>query len=135
MLLCRVGRGGMGDVYLAKHGMLLGFEKHCVLKMLRDDRADDPQLLARFSEEARVVVQLSHRNICPVFDVGRVGHRLYVALEYVVGRDLRSVANMGPLPVSIALHVVCEVLEALDYAHRFVDVRTGAPLGIVHRDV
>ncbi len=103
--------------------------------MLRDDRADDPQLLARFSEEARVVVQLSHRNICPVFDVGRVGHRLYVALEYVVGRDLRSVANMGPLPTAIALHVVSEVLEALDYAHRFVDVRTGAPMGLVHRDV
>ncbi len=135
MVLSRVGRGGMGDVYLAKHGMLLGFEKHCVLKMLRDDRADDPQLLARFSEEARVVVQLSHRNICPVFDVGRVGNRLYVALEYVVGRDLRTVANIGRIPTAIVLHVVVEVLEALDYAHRFVDVRTGAPMGLVHRDV
>jgi tRNA A-37 threonylcarbamoyl transferase component Bud32 len=135
VLLARVGRGGMGDVYLAKHGMLLGFEKHCVLKMLRDDRADDDQLLARFADEARVVVQLSHRNICPVFDVGRVGSRLYVALEYVVGRDLRTVASAGPVPTAIALHIVGEVLEALDYAHRFVDVKSGAPLGIVHRDV
>ena len=135
LLLARVGRGGMGDVYLAKHGQLLGFEKHCVLKMLRDDRADDDQLLARFADEARVVVQLSHRNICPVFDVGRVGSRLYVALEYVVGRDLRTIAAAGPIPTAIALHIVGEVLEALDYAHRFVDVKSGAPLGIVHRDV
>ncbi len=125
----------MGDVYLAKHGLLLGFEKHCVLKMLRDDRADDAVSLARFADEARVVVQLGHRNICPVFDVGRVGTRLYVALEYVVGRDLRTVALAAPMPTAIALHVVGEVLEALDYAHRFVDVKTGAPLGIVHRDV
>lgn len=135
VLLARVGRGGMGDVYLAKHGLLLGFEKHCVLKMLRDDRADDALALARFADEARVVVQLGHRNICPVFDVGRVGSRLYVALEYVVGRDLRTVALAAPMPTAIALHVVGEVLEALDYAHRFVDVKTGAPLGIVHRDV
>jgi len=135
VLLARVGRGGMGDVFLARHGMLTGFEKHCVLKTLRDDRAQDPQLLARFADEARVVVQLSHRNIAPVFDVGRVGDRLYVVLEHVVGRDLKSVVAARPLPLPLALHVVAEVLEALDYAHRFVDPRTGAPLGIVHRDV
>ncbi len=135
LLLARIGRGGMGDVYLARHGMLSGFEKHCVLKMLRDDRANDPELLARFADEARVVVQLSHRNICPVFDVGRVGDRLYVVLEHIVGRDLRTVAMLRPLPAAIALHIVGEVCEALDYAHRFVDRKTGAPLGLVHRDV
>lgn len=135
LLLTRIGRGGMGDVYLARHGRLSGFEKHCVLKMLRDDRANDPELLARFADEARVVVQLSHRNICPVFDVGRVGDRLYVVLEHIVGRDLRTIALARPLPLAIALHVVGEVCEALDYAHRFVDRQTGAPLGLVHRDV
>jgi eukaryotic-like serine/threonine-protein kinase len=135
LLLARIGRGGMGDVYLARHGMLSGFEKHCVLKMLRDDRANDPDLLARFAEEARVVVQLGHRNICPVFDVGRVGDRLYVVLEHIVGRDLRTVAMVRPLPLAVALHIVGEVCEALDYAHRFVDRTTGAPLGLVHRDV
>jgi len=125
----------MGDVYLARHGMLSGFEKHCVLKMLRDDRANDPELLARFADEARVVVQLSHRNVCPVFDVGRVGDRLYVVLEHIVGHDLRTVAMLRPLPTAIALHIVGEVCEALDYAHRFVDRKSGAPLGLVHRDV
>ena len=135
VLLRRIGRGGMGDVYVAKHGSLLGFEKHCVLKMMRDDRANDDAMLARFADEARVVVQLSHRNICPVFDVGRVGARLYVALEHIVGRDLRTVATAAPMPMSLALHIVGEVLEALEYAHRFVDVKTGASLGIVHRDV
>ncbi len=125
----------MGDVYLARHGLLQGFEKHCVLKMLRSDHKDDAAALARFADEARVVVQLSHRNICPVFDVGRVGGRLYVAMEHVVGRDLRALDQAGAVPLAIALHIVCEVLEALDYAHRFVDVASGASLGIVHRDV
>jgi serine/threonine protein kinase len=135
VLLARIGRGGMGDVYVARHGSVSGFEKHCVLKMLRDDRIHDPELLARFAEEARVVIQLSHRNICPVFDVGRVGDRLYVVLEHIIGRDLLSIAQLRPVPLAIALHVVGEVCEALDYAHRFVDRKTGAPLGLVHRDV
>lgn len=135
LLLSMVGRGGMGEVYLAKSGGLRGFEKHCVVKMLRADTAADNEYVQRFSEEARVVVQLTHRNICAVFDVGRAEGRLYVAMEQVVGRDLRTVAEQAPLPPAIAIHVVSEVCEALDYAHRFVDANTGESLGLVHRDV
>jgi hypothetical protein len=56
VLLARIGRGGMGDVYVARHGSVSGFEKHCVLKMLRDDRIHDPELLARFAEESTTEV-------------------------------------------------------------------------------
>ncbi|OGQ25314.1 MAG: hypothetical protein A2138_04715 [Deltaproteobacteria bacterium RBG_16_71_12] len=135
LLLSIVGRGGMGEVYLAKSGGLRGYEKHCVVKMLRADTAADAEYVQRFSEEARVVVQLTHRNICAVFDVGRAEGRLYVAMEHIVGRDLRTVAQKERLPISIAIHIVNEVLEALDYAHRFVDGTTGQSLGLVHRDV
>ncbi|MCC7075199.1 MAG: serine/threonine protein kinase [Deltaproteobacteria bacterium] len=135
LLLSMVGRGGMGEVYLAKSGGLRGYEKHCVVKTLRADTAADNEYVQRFSEEARVVVQLAHRNICAVFDVGRAEGRLYLAMEHIVGRDLRSVAHHERLPIAIAIHVVSEVLEALDYAHRFVDATTGQALGLVHRDV
>ncbi len=135
LLLSMVGRGGMGEVYLAKSGGLRGYEKHCVVKTLRADTAADNEYVQRFSEEARVVVQLAHRNICAVFDVGRAEGRLYLAMEHIVGRDLRAVALKERLPVAIAIHVVNEVLEALDYAHRFVDATTGQALGLVHRDV
>jgi eukaryotic-like serine/threonine-protein kinase len=134
-LLSLVGRGGMGEVYLAKTGGLQGYEKHCVVKTLRADVASDSEYAQRFSEEARVVVQLAHRNICSVFDVGRVDESLYVAMEHIVGRDLRQLAKNAPVPVPIAIYVATEVLEAVDYAHRFVDATTGEALSLVHRDV
>jgi serine/threonine-protein kinase len=135
MLLVRLARGGMGEVFFAKHGGLQGFEKHCVVKTLREDLAAQNEYVRRFTEEARVVVQLSHRNVCSVFDVGRAQGQLYVAMEHVVGRDLRSLAVSGPMQPALSVHIVSEVLEALDYAHRMVDPETDAPLSLVHRDV
>lgn len=134
-LLSIVGRGGMGEVYLAKTGGLAGYEKHCVVKTLRPEVAEESEYVQRFSEEARVVVQLAHRNICSVFDVGRADGSLYVAMEHVAGRDLRQLARAGLLPPAVAVYIMTEVLEALDYAHRFVDGTTGEALSLVHRDV
>lgn len=133
LLLTRLARGGMGEVFLAKHGGLQGFEKHCVVKTLRAELAAQDDFVKRFTEEARVVVQLSHRNVCPVFDVGRANGQLYMAMEHLIGRDLRMLS--GRLTTAVAVHVVGEVLEALDYAHRYIDTETNQPLGIVHRDV
>ena len=134
LLLATLARGGMGEVFFAKHGGLQGFEKHCVVKTLRKELANEEEYVARFTEEARVVVQLAHRNVCTVFDVGRAQGQLYVAMEHVAGRDLRAIAA-GPVAPALAVHVVSEVLEALDYAHRFVDSDTDQPLALVHRDV
>jgi serine/threonine protein kinase len=140
LLLHQIARGGMGDVFLAKTGGNMGIEKHCVVKTLRDRFTDDAEYVERFVEEARLVVQLSHRNICQVFDVGRVGTGYYLGMELVLGRDVRSlqialVERGLLLSESIALHIACEMLDALDYAHRHVDPTTGQPLHIVHRDV
>ncbi len=140
LLLAPVARGGMGEVFLAKHGTVAGLEKHCVVKTLRPHLTDDREYTTRFIDEARIVVQLNHRNICHVFDVGAVGERYYLAMEYIAGRDLRSVTSSvfeqgGVLAPGLALHCVCEVLEALDYAHRHSDAATGRPLLLVHRDV
>ncbi len=140
LLLARIGEGGMGEVWLAKHGDIAGIEKHCVLKMLRPSLTYDPEYVSRFIDEARVVVALSHRNICSVFDVGRVGDRYYLAMEHVAGRDLRTIVHHcaqrgAPLPQAIGIHVAGEVLEALDSAHRHRDPATGDALHLVHRDV
>jgi eukaryotic-like serine/threonine-protein kinase len=140
VLLGPLARGGMGEVFLAKHGSVAGLEKHCVVKTLRPHLTDDREYTTRFIDEARIVVQLGHRNICHVFDVGTVGERYYLAMEYIAGKDLRTVAHTvgergGVLNRGLALHVVCETLEALAYAHRHVDAATGTPLLLVHRDV
>ena len=56
-------------------------------------------------------------------------------MEHIIGRDLRTTIGKTKLSTALAVHVTNEVLEALDYAHRFVDASTGHPLGLVHRDV
>lgn len=140
LLLSRIARGGMGDVCLAKVGRVAGIERLCVVKSIRANLLGDDEYVRRFVDEARTVVQLAHRNICPVLDVGAVGAQYYLAMELIAGRDLRTIAECAKnqqreLPTALGLHIIGEVLEALDYAHRMVDARSGKPLGIVHRDV
>jgi tRNA A-37 threonylcarbamoyl transferase component Bud32 len=143
-LVALLGRGGMGEVFLAMRGGIEGIARRCVVKTLRPAFTEDREYVGRFLDEARVVVQLHHRNICPVFDVGRVDGRYYLAMEYIAGRDLRTVcarlqAAGRPLHegagVGLALHIIAEVLEALEHAHTLLDPATGAPLLLVHRDV
>jgi eukaryotic-like serine/threonine-protein kinase len=139
-LLAPLGRGGMGEVFLAVREGFAGIGRRCVVKTLRPGFGDDQEYVARFLDEARVVVQLHHRNICPVFDVGKIGAQHYLAMEYIAGRDLRTVVKRAaeagrPIDRGLALHLVGEILEALDYAHRSQDPQTGEPLQLVHRDV
>lgn len=138
-LVAALARGGMGEVFLGKTGGVAGIEKRCVVKTLRPHLTDDREYVARFVDEARIVVQLGHRNICQVFDVGVVGERYYLAMEYIAGRDLRTLATRAhaeqKLDAGLAIYLVNEVLDALDYAHRHVDAATGNPLLLVHRDI
>jgi serine/threonine-protein kinase len=139
ILLSSLARGGMGEVFLAKHG-LAGLERMCVIKSIRSNLMGDAEYVRRFIDEARTVVQLAHRNICSVLDVGAVDGQYYLSMELICGRDARTIAERArvqqlKIPAQLALHVVGEMLEALDYAHRLVDTRTDEPFGIVHRDV
>ncbi|MCP4499804.1 MAG: serine/threonine protein kinase [Deltaproteobacteria bacterium] len=139
-LLNAFAQGGMGEVYLAKSGGTAGIDRLCVLKKLRQDVNSNQEYVRRFIDEARLVVQLNHAKICHVFDVGRVGHEYFLAMEYVSGVNLRklqnrSIARSNPISVPLALFIVREVLEALDYAHRVCHPLTGQPLNLVHRDV
>ncbi|OGQ21702.1 MAG: hypothetical protein A2138_20975 [Deltaproteobacteria bacterium RBG_16_71_12] len=140
LLLDRIARGGSGDVLLARVDGLLGIKRHVVIKMLKEDLLADEESINRFCDEARVLVQLEHRNICRVLDVGRAEGRYYIAMEHIAGRDLarileRLAARKQTLPQEVALYIACELLEALDHAHRCTDRLTGEPLHVVHRDV
>jgi eukaryotic-like serine/threonine-protein kinase len=140
VLLSRLARGGMGDVCLAKLVGVAGIERMCVVKSIRSNLLGDDAYVRRFIEEAKTVIQLAHRNICSVLDVGAVDAQYYLAMELIAGRDLRTLQERARLqavtiPHALVLHIVGDMLDALDYAHRLVDARTGELLGIVHRDV
>lgn len=139
-LLRLLGRGGMGQVFLAqvKARGLSGIDKICVIKTLRP--TNDPEYERRFIDEARLIVLLGHKNICPVFDAGCFEGTYYLAMEHVAGQELRGLQRAAeqrgaPLPAAVVVHVIKEVLEALDAAHRMTHPITREPLRVVHRDV
>ncbi|MBL9039010.1 MAG: serine/threonine protein kinase, partial [Archangium sp.] len=138
-LLEKLGEGGMGAVWLGRLTGEGGFEKLCILKTVLPSIASDAQFVSRFLHEGRVLTQLQHANIAQVFDMGREGDTLYLALEYVPGVDLarlhQHVREAGQtFPVPAALYLVQQMAEGLGFAHR-KRATDGSPLHIVHRDV
>jgi serine/threonine protein kinase len=131
-LLEHLAQGGMGSLYLACQGEP-GMEKLCVVKTVLRELADK-EYVARFRDEAKVVVRLSHGNLVPVFDAGTVEGELYIAMDHVDGRDLRAVWNQCAkkgiaFPVDVAVYLVKELARGLHHAH------TAGDLKLVHRDV
>jgi eukaryotic-like serine/threonine-protein kinase len=138
LLVQRISRGGMGEIFLAKHG-LAGFEKLAVIKKVLPHLAADKTFISRFVDEAQVAIKLQHVNVAQVFEVGRVGDEYFLALEYVEGRDLRrTLASLAHkrrrFPVDLALFVGREVANGLAYAHRRTR-QDGASLNLVHCDI
>jgi serine/threonine protein kinase/predicted negative regulator of RcsB-dependent stress response len=132
VLLKPLARGGMGALYLALSGPD-ETAKLCVIKTVLPHLADK-EYLQRFRDEAKVVVRLSHGNLVPVFDSGQAGGEIYLAMDYVEGRDLRATWNRCAkkgiaFPVDVAAHLVRELARGLYYAHTFGDIK------LVHRDV
>jgi len=122
-LLSAFAHGGMGEVFLAKSGGIAGIDRLCVLKKLRHDLVQNEEYVNRFLDEARLVVQLNHANIAHVFDVGKVGTEYYLAMEYVSGVSMKGLLNRvvddkRQIPVDVAIAMMAEALEGLDYAHR-----------------
>lgn len=139
-LIKPLGRGGMGQVFQARLQArgLAGVDKICVVKTLRPTM--DPEYERRFVDEARLIVLLTHKNICPVFDAGCFEGEYYLAMEHIAGREVRQLqvaceTRGTPLPIAMVIHVIKEALEALDGAHRMVHPLTKEPLRVVHRDV
>src|SRR3990167_3375418 len=140
VLLHALAQGGMGAIFIAKYAGGAGFERYCVIKTLRRQLTEDADATARFLDEARVVAQLQHANICTVFDVGQVEGRYYLAMDYIAGFDAHALQRRckqvgSQLPPGTLFYIMGEVLDALDYAHRLQSPTSGTPLGIVHRDI
>jgi serine/threonine-protein kinase len=139
LLLEPLGRGGMADVYAACLSDVQGPRQRFALKRLQRKWSFDPQLRAMFESEARLATTLKHPNLVRVYDTGEDFGLPYMVMEYVDGvscaKILRKVASDGTrFPAGPALVICTEVLKGLIHAHGAKD-SSGAPLGIVHRDV
>src|SRR4051812_38463243 len=114
----------MGAVFLARDEQL---QRRVALKVIVPSLAADPEFRARFEREARIAATLEHPNVVPVYDVGEVDGRLFIAMRFVDGTDLASeLRRAGRLPPERLARILADVCAALDGAHR---------VGLVHRDV
>ena len=139
LLFDKIGEGGMARIFLARTTGGLGGDRLIVVKEILPMLAESAEMSRLLVDEAKLCATLSHKNIVQVHDLGREVGRLYIAMEYVEGLDLRELLKgcsqkKIPLPVEFSVFIVLETLRALDYAHRKRG-DDGKSLGIVHRDV
>ena len=124
-LRCRLGEGGMGEVWLAEHRLL---KRPCAVKFVRPELAANPATAARFEREVRAVTGLTHFNTVRVYDYGRADDGgFYYVMEYLDGPTLDAlVRRAGPLDPGRAVYLLRQLCGALAEAHA---------AGLVHRDI
>jgi eukaryotic-like serine/threonine-protein kinase len=134
----QLGVGGMAQVHRA---VATGsqVERPVALKRMLSHIAGNEEMVKSFVREARLASYLRHENVAQTYDLGRVGDVYFIVMELITGRNLREVLRhcgrtTGPMPVQVALNILNQICDALDYAHNLCD-ETGQPLGIIHRDV
>ncbi len=139
LLMERVAAGGMAEVFRAKQAGASGFQKVMAIKRILPQVAEDRDFIEMFIDEAKITGQLTHPNICPIYELGKIGEIHYIALEYVWGKDLLQIINRfrkqrKTMPHDMVAYIGAQMSEGLEYAHKKLD-RQGKPLGIIHRDV
>ena len=120
----RIGKGGMGVVYLAAQTNL---DRNVCIKVLNPALLDDADAVGRFEREARGLSRLQHPNIVTIFDYGRDGNLAYIVMEYAQGETLgKYLKAHGPLKLDEFLPIAVQVLKGIGEAHK---------MGLIHRDI
>ncbi len=123
-IISKLGQGGMGSVYKARHEAL---DKFVCVKLLSPDLARDQRNIEFFLREARSAAKLEHPNIVHVYNFGQENGAYFIVMSYVEGKSLQELVNeKGPLPVKQATEIMSGVLEALAHAHA---------KSVIHRDI
>lgn len=138
-LLELIGMGGMAEVFKGKLSGAEGFEKVVVIKKLFPQFAQDPEIVSHFIAEAKLAALLQHENIAQIYDFGELDGNFFIAMEYLIGKDLHTVIQRGkelqlPLQTAQALFITTKILEGMEYAHALKDQRR-QPLNLIHRDL
>lgn len=119
----QIGNGGMATVYKAYQAKL---DRHVAVKVMHKMFTQEPNFLARFEREARIVARLDHPNIVPVYDYDEIDGQPYLVMKYINGLTLKTLLRKNTLSSEEILEILTPVAEALDYAHG---------QGVLHRDV
>jgi len=138
VLLRRIARGGMAEVFLAQQRGLEGFDRRVAVKRILPHLADSQDFVRMFLGEAKLAAQLSHPNIVHIYEFGKVDHDYFIAMEYVDGVHAGQLFKAGEqhekLSPTLVARIGADASAALHNAHELRGAG-GKPLGLVHRDV
>gem|GEM_PF-4116155 len=139
VLLDHIADGGMAEIFLAKRQGYSGFEKFVALKRILPSFNEHAAFREMLIHEAKLAANLQHLNVVQVLDLGAVEGQVYIAMEYIHGRDLasllaRNFRRKECIPLALALSMAIEFLTGIDYAHRLQD-ESGQPRNLIHRDI
>jgi serine/threonine protein kinase len=138
-VLCKLGDGGMSEVFLAWQKSVGGFRRAVVLKRILATIRHDKEFLRMFLQEAKITSGLSHGNIAALHDLSREANELFMVMEFVAGATLLELVvscaqAKSAIPLGFTLAVVRDTALALHYAHQFKD-SVGRPRPVIHRDI
>ncbi len=139
-LVKKIAKGGMAEVFLARQkDESSGSIKHVAIKRLFPHLTGEQEIVDLFLVEGRIASTLAHANVVPILDCGVIDEFLYLTMEYVHGRDLRSILEEGYsqdnfIPTELAASLGAQVAAGLHYAHTLTG-EDGASLNIVHSDI
>src|SRR5512139_2460382 len=119
----QLGRGGMGEVYIADD---LNLNRKVALKFLPDAFTGDPERMARFEREARLLASLNHPNIAAIYGLEQAEGKRFIVMELVEGETLAQRISKGALPLEEALAICRQIADGLEAAHE---------KGVIHRDL
>ena len=119
----KIGEGGMGEVYRARDTKL---DRDVALKVLPEAFTQDPDRLARFEREAKVLASLNHPNIAAIYGLEEADEIRALVLELVEGPTLADRIKQGPIPIDEALPIAKQIAEALEAAHE---------AGVIHKEM
>jgi serine/threonine-protein kinase len=122
-IIDKLGAGGMGEVYRTDDTNL---DRQVAIKVLPDIFSGDPERLARFEREAKLLASLNHPNIAAIYGLEHAEGRRFLVMELVEGETLAQRISNGPLPVDESLEVCRQIAEGLEAAHE---------KGVIHRDL
>ncbi|MCA9952652.1 MAG: protein kinase [Anaerolineales bacterium] len=118
-----IGEGGMAAIYKAYQP---GVDRFVALKVLPQRLAEDPGFVGRFQQEARILAQLQHPHILPVFDYGESEGYTYIVMPYIKSGTLADLMHGSPFPLTQTITIISQLANALDYAHN---------KDLIHRDI
>ena len=118
-----LGKGGMGEVFLAQDTVL---DRKVAIKFLPEEMQKDESARVRLLREAKAAASLDHPFICKIYETGEIKGTVFIVMEYIEGQNLQERIKTGVLPLRDSVQMALEIAEALEDAHE---------KGIVHRDL